>query len=73
MNDQVSMTDHIWKQTNAHTESYGERSFDTFKCENCAITGKRFAGDSMIVRDHTFKAKIYADCSKAKAYLDRLR
>jgi hypothetical protein len=62
-------TSHVWKKTNVFIQSYGKKQFDTYRCENCGITGKRFGPHEVVHRDHTFKAKVYADCATSTAHL----
>jgi len=55
--------EHVWKKTNLVTIQQGDRAFDTYKCERCGITGKKFGPGAMIIRDKNYAAVKYKDCS----------
>lgn len=57
---------HRWVKLSLMTETGG---YDKMKCEVCGITGKRHGINECVDRDSRFRAKRFADCDKAKAYL----
>jgi hypothetical protein len=55
-------TPHNWVKTNLITKSERGRMFDTYRCTECRITGKR-PGLGSVIRDPKWKAKKYEWCS----------
>lgn len=58
-------TEHLWRKAGAVstiTKRYGV--YDTYQCENCHITGKRFGLNSSVKIDSKFRAKKYKKCVK---------
>jgi hypothetical protein len=55
-------TPHNWVKTNLVTRSERGRIFDTYRCTECRITGKRI-GLGGIIRDSKWKAMKYEWCS----------
>jgi hypothetical protein len=54
---------HEWEKSNLVTISKGGSTFDTYRCKNCAVTGKRFTLGGGIERDKKYKADKYKFCS----------
>ena len=52
---------HTWRKSNLVTISKGEECFDTYKCEECGVTGKRFTLDGGIALDKKYKKKEYCN------------
>lgn len=55
--------EHEWEETNLVTISKGGRMYDTYKCRNCSVTGKRYGIGGRIVRDRRYKADKWERCS----------
>lgn len=54
---------HLWHKTNLMTISDPRLGlYDTMKCENCGITGKRFGVSEAVKLDSKFRAKKYRLC-----------
>jgi hypothetical protein len=70
--DVVAKVAHDWQKTNLTTIARQGRYYDTARCSQCGITGKRF-GVSDVTRDPAFKANGYATCNGASVLLERLR
>jgi len=43
---------------------------DTYKCERCGITGKRY-GTGYVIRDSKYRHKCYSRCDTAIAHLEK--
>jgi hypothetical protein len=64
---------HDWQKTNLttqHEPGKRGRQFDSYRCEGCGITGKRFTLDGDVIPDPQFKAKAFRSCDTAR---ERLR
>jgi hypothetical protein len=64
-----SSVEHDWEKSNLVTIMGRGRSYDTYRCRNCGVTGKRLFLDSPVIIDPKFKAKVYQSCDTAKARL----
>lgn len=64
--------DHDWRKTNLVTISGRNGMYDTYKCEVCGITGKRF-GLGRISRDAKFQAEKYRFCKTKIKLVKRTR
>jgi len=53
---------HEWVKTNLVTILDRDKTYDTYKCENCGITGKRYGLGSRVVIDKRFKGEKYKFC-----------
>lgn len=60
------MKEHDWEKTNLFTKSWHGKSYDTYKCKQCGITGKRWGLSPDITRDPRYKAKKYDWCNPSK-------
>lgn len=57
-------TDHLWRKTGAMTQIHSRLGiFNTYQCENCNVTGKRFGLQHNIRIDSEFRAKKYRSCA----------
>lgn len=66
--------EHDWHKTNLVTIMEGRTaSYDTYQCQVCGITGKRYGLDRNIVRDRAFKAAVYSYCHTALTHMAQLR
>lgn len=54
--------EHNWEKSNLATIVRGKQNYDTVKCTNCGITGKRFGLSSGIKIDSKYRAKKYEFC-----------
>jgi hypothetical protein len=57
---------HKWGKSNLVTVMGRGVCYDTYRCEICGITGKRFGLDGDIKRDPKYKAKKYDNCYARK-------
>jgi len=59
-------TEHDWVKSCLVTQlgRSDSRGHDTYRCERCGITGKRYGLDSCIERDRKYQAKKYRTCRK---------
>lgn len=58
-------TEHNWyKRTDGMSVLFRGSVLDIFECSACGVTGKRLFGTSAIKRDHKYKAKKFAVCSR---------
>jgi len=70
--DDVSVKHHTWKKTNLVTISRAGQTYDTYRCERCGITGKRYGLGDTIKKDSKFaRAKVYQRCDTALAHLNK--
>lgn len=60
---------HDWHKTNGVTIIKGSLNYDTLRCSQCGVTGKRYGVGGTVERDPKFKANIYAKCATARAHL----
>lgn len=65
--------EHRWTKTNAVTIMGRTGSHDTYKCEICGITGKRFGLGRDVSRDNQFKSDIYSNCTTSLKQLEKLK
>ena len=63
--DVYSVSEHDWRKINLVTQDTREGIFDTYKCEVCGITAKRFGLGDSFTRDKKYKAKVYSRCYTA--------
>ena len=57
---------HDWEKSNLVTISKNGQMYDTYKCCQCGITGKRFGLNSGIQRDKKYKSTKYENCKGPK-------
>lgn len=57
---------HAWEKSNLVTVSDRRGYYDTVRCKNCGITGKRYGLAWIIQRDPQFKAAKYDYCDPRK-------
>ncbi len=62
---------HDWQKTNLVTVQHGRSLYDTYRCTECGITGKRYGLGGEILRDSQFKSRGYADCTRARMLISR--
>lgn len=62
--------EHRWEKTNLVTIENRGQYYDTARCSECGITGKRF-GVRDVKRDPKYGAKGYETCNGAKTLLKR--
>ncbi len=62
---------HGWQKTNLVTVQRGSSMYDTYRCTQCGITGKRYGLSGEVKRDSIFKSPGYADCKKAQKLVNR--
>ncbi len=52
---------HSWAKSNLVTISKGGQFYDTYKCEICEATGKRFTLSGCITLDKKYKKKVFCN------------
>jgi hypothetical protein len=57
---------HQWIKSNLFTQTKGGEYFDTYRCEICGITAKRFGIGEYIRRDKKYEAEKYKYCKGKK-------
>jgi hypothetical protein len=70
--DATSVKDHTWRKTNLVTIIKSGRLYDTYQCEKCKITAKRFGLSPGFTRDPDSQAKVYNRCDTAIKHLINL-
>jgi hypothetical protein len=65
--------DHDWKKSNLITIKKGNKVFDTYQCNRCGATGKRYGLSPKITIDAKCKTKKHRDCVKNNATTKPLR
>jgi hypothetical protein len=55
-------TPHQWYKTNLITIDGRDGFYDTYRCKECGVTGRRYGFSETIKRDRGFRAKKYAHC-----------
>lgn len=70
--DEHSIKDHKWIKTSMVTKQGRLGLYDTYKCERCGVTAKRYLGsiDSFTL-DSKYKAKVYQRCDTAMKHLEK--
>ncbi len=53
---------HKWGKTNLVTVMSGRSSYDTYRCEKCGITGKRYSLGGDVRRDDKYNKQKYEYC-----------
>ena len=54
---------HSWEKSNLVTQIKGGSIYDSYKCEKCGITGKRFGFCGSVILDSKYKADKYKFCN----------
>jgi hypothetical protein len=55
---------HSWVKTNVATITGGSgRAHDTYRCERCGVSGKRFGLEQLIQIDQRYHSKKYLTCT----------
>lgn len=64
---------HDWEKSNLVTISPqgGGAFYDTYKCNRCGITAKRYGIGGDLFRDRKFKAKVYWRCDTSLAHREK--
>ena len=60
----MAETGHDWEKTNNVTISNGQQSYDTYRCFNCGLEGKRYGFGGMIDVDGRQQSKMYCPNSQ---------
>lgn len=56
--------EHDWHKTNLVSINKGGRIYDTYRCNNCGVTGKRFGLSQTVIYDRKFaKDDKYQTCN----------
>lgn len=61
--DGTPKREHNWEKSNLATIVRANQNYDTVKCTNCGVTGKRFGLSSAIKIDSKYRAKKYEFCN----------
>jgi len=68
--ERYSKTKHNWEKTNLVTIMKAAGGYDTYKCRQCGITGKRH-GLQRITIDSRWKAEVYQNCNTAVEFINK--
>ena len=52
---------HTWRKSNLVTQIKNGQQFDSYKCEICGVTGKRFTLSGGVTLDKKYKKKEYCN------------
>lgn len=71
LDSRMHTSEHVFEKQNSFTVRIRNSAYDVYRCTYCGVTAKRYGLNGSIIRDPKFKAKLYADCEKAKEKLER--
>jgi hypothetical protein len=64
--------EHAWEKTNCMTQQSGKYTcYDSYRCKECGVTGKRFGLSPNIELDSKFKKAGYKYCNTAKKLIEK--
>lgn len=66
--------DHDWNKTNLVTVMPKRgQSYDTYRCQACGVTARRYGVGESPVLDPKYKTRVYWRCDTTQAHLERRR
>lgn len=64
---------HQWTKTSLVTQKRGARYFDTYQCDTCQITARRYGIGGPIIQDKQYKGEAFQRCDNAVLIMQKRR